>query len=411
MPATPATVNQINEVQAAGYTDAAEMLTLRAAIADYSQWSTTPLDYTMNPFHLFDSGNEVIDPNFTLAVLQQARNSTRMVQAGNHALSYPIYAFRHLHLRPDAGGRRARSLGDASQLPDRLAGHARRAQASAAIRPSGTWPLPTPSPTASPPTAATSSSGTSRDQNKRLPGLVAQPGAARWPQIVASGIAPTTGGARRRLGARLPGAGVRDRLPRDGRLFGHRCGAAGERHAAGRLQRHADLPERRHTRRHQRRRHRVGPGQRLDPVVRGLARPGEHGAGEPPRHARLRHATWCRSRRPTAAGTPRSAPSASRSRQPRLHPAGSSPGGGPAAFQGSTACSLSAACKPRKSLPAISRSARAATPRCSRRWRPAPTARRASRSAAPSRCWPAARRASPGRSAPRRSRSTPPAAG
>ena len=33
---------------------------------------TTPLDFTMNPFHLFDSGNEVIDPNFTLAVLQQA---------------------------------------------------------------------------------------------------------------------------------------------------------------------------------------------------------------------------------------------------------------------------------------------------------------------------------------------------
>ena len=42
-------------LQAGGYTDAAEMLTLRAAIADYAQWSTTPLDYTMNRFHLFDS--------------------------------------------------------------------------------------------------------------------------------------------------------------------------------------------------------------------------------------------------------------------------------------------------------------------------------------------------------------------
>jgi len=73
--------------------DAAEMLTLRAAIADYAQWGTTPLDYTMNPFHLFDSDGEVIDPNFTLAVLQQARNSTRMVQAGNHALNYPTYSF------------------------------------------------------------------------------------------------------------------------------------------------------------------------------------------------------------------------------------------------------------------------------------------------------------------------------
>ena len=87
------TVNQVNQVQAAGYSDAAQMLTLRAAIADYAQWGTTPLDFTMNPFHLFDSGNEVIDPNFTLAVLQQARNSTRMVQAGNHALNYPTYSF------------------------------------------------------------------------------------------------------------------------------------------------------------------------------------------------------------------------------------------------------------------------------------------------------------------------------
>ena len=56
------TVNQVAELQAGGYTDAAEMLTLRAAIADYAQWSTTPLDYTMNTFHLFDSGNELNDP-------------------------------------------------------------------------------------------------------------------------------------------------------------------------------------------------------------------------------------------------------------------------------------------------------------------------------------------------------------
>src|SRR5229473_2349820 len=86
------TVNQIAELQAGGYTDAAEMLTLRAAIADYSQWSTTPLDFTMNTFHLFDSGNELNDGNFTLAVLQQARNATRLVQPGNHALSNPLYA-------------------------------------------------------------------------------------------------------------------------------------------------------------------------------------------------------------------------------------------------------------------------------------------------------------------------------
>ena len=86
------TVNQVGQLQAGGYTDAAEMLTLRAAIADYAQWSTTPLDFTMNTFHLFDSGNELNDASFTLAVLQQARNSTRLVQPGNHALGNPLYA-------------------------------------------------------------------------------------------------------------------------------------------------------------------------------------------------------------------------------------------------------------------------------------------------------------------------------
>ena len=86
------TVNQIAQLQMGGFNDAGEMLTLRAAIADYYQWSTTPLDYTMNEFHLFDSGNELPDGNFTLAVLQQARNSARIVQAGNHALRNPLYA-------------------------------------------------------------------------------------------------------------------------------------------------------------------------------------------------------------------------------------------------------------------------------------------------------------------------------
>jgi T5SS/PEP-CTERM-associated repeat protein len=87
------TVNQIAELQAGGYNDAAQMLTLRASIADYSQWSTTPLDFTMNSFYQFDSGHTVADASFALAVLQQARNSTRMVQAGNHALRDPLYSF------------------------------------------------------------------------------------------------------------------------------------------------------------------------------------------------------------------------------------------------------------------------------------------------------------------------------
>jgi T5SS/PEP-CTERM-associated repeat protein len=86
------TVNQVAELQGGGYNDAAEMLTLRASIADYAQWSTTPLDFTMNSFYLFNGGHEMSDANFALAVLQQARNSTRLVQAGNHALRDPLYA-------------------------------------------------------------------------------------------------------------------------------------------------------------------------------------------------------------------------------------------------------------------------------------------------------------------------------
>jgi len=92
------------EVQA-GYTDAAQQLTLRAAIADYAQWSSTPLDYTMNLFHLYDSGRTSPDENFTLAVLQQARNSTRLVQAGNHALNQPLPgadAFLYPQMQADA---------------------------------------------------------------------------------------------------------------------------------------------------------------------------------------------------------------------------------------------------------------------------------------------------------------------
>lgn len=97
--------NGVYPIQAAGYTDAAQQLTLRAAIADYAQWSTTPLDYTMNLFHLDDGGHSNSSENFTLAVLQQARNSARIVQAGNHALQNPLAssdAFIYSQMQADA---------------------------------------------------------------------------------------------------------------------------------------------------------------------------------------------------------------------------------------------------------------------------------------------------------------------
>jgi hypothetical protein len=88
-PFVPLHPDQVGDLQSGGYSDAAEERTLRNAIADYSNWSTTPLDYTMNLFHQEDTGTVVSDPNFTLAVLQLATNSSRTVQAGNHALNNP----------------------------------------------------------------------------------------------------------------------------------------------------------------------------------------------------------------------------------------------------------------------------------------------------------------------------------
>ena len=92
-------VNQVLTTQQAGFTDAAQILTLRAAIADYAQWSTTPLDYTFNPFTVLDgfvsnasgTNEPPLNDNITLAVLQQARNSTRMVQAGARPMTSMQY--------------------------------------------------------------------------------------------------------------------------------------------------------------------------------------------------------------------------------------------------------------------------------------------------------------------------------
>jgi T5SS/PEP-CTERM-associated repeat protein len=86
------TVNQFGALVSGGYSNEAEMLTLRAAIADYAAWATTPLDYSINPFHIYENGSSTLDQNFSLAVLQETRNSTRLVQAGNHALDNPQHS-------------------------------------------------------------------------------------------------------------------------------------------------------------------------------------------------------------------------------------------------------------------------------------------------------------------------------
>jgi hypothetical protein len=102
-------VDQFGALVNGGYSDYAEMLTLRAAIASYSSWATKPLDYTINPYHLYTSGSPygsaTNDQNFAIAVLQQTRNSTRLVQAGNHALDAPQHSqlpFLYAQLTADA---------------------------------------------------------------------------------------------------------------------------------------------------------------------------------------------------------------------------------------------------------------------------------------------------------------------
>jgi T5SS/PEP-CTERM-associated repeat protein len=102
-------VDQFGALVSGGYSDYAEMLTLRAAIASYAAWATTPLDYTINPYHLYTPGtpygSATNDQNFAIAVLQQTRNSTRLVQAGNHALDAPQHGqlpFLYAQLTADA---------------------------------------------------------------------------------------------------------------------------------------------------------------------------------------------------------------------------------------------------------------------------------------------------------------------
>ena len=118
------TVNQIDQVQAAGYNDAAQMLTLRAAIADYAQWSHDAARLHDEPVPPVRQRQRAIDPQL------HARRPAAGAELHPHGPGRqsrperPDLLLPHLPLCPDDGGRRARSRGDASQLPDRFAGHA-----------------------------------------------------------------------------------------------------------------------------------------------------------------------------------------------------------------------------------------------------------------------------------------------
>ena len=200
------------------------MLTLRAAIADYSQWSTTPLDYTINPFHLFDSGNDCGDRELHARRPAAGAQLDPPGPGRQSCPEQPAARLRLLRLCPDGRRRRARSRDRARQLPDgfpdttsevfanwRQRRRQRRRGECRRYRALGLPGIP----------------------DRRLHRPLAQPGAGAGRDRRRRQPAADSGRAGRRLGAGLHRARLRDRRPGHGRLFGHRCGASRERHAAG----------------------------------------------------------------------------------------------------------------------------------------------------------------------------------
>jgi hypothetical protein len=105
--------NAVKTFHAAGYTDALGMACLSGAPADYAAWTLTPLDYTFNAFSAIDTGVNVTNTDFPVALMASFRASlgTRAVVA-NHGLQTtlsttapPIYAeFSALNAQAVAAG-------------------------------------------------------------------------------------------------------------------------------------------------------------------------------------------------------------------------------------------------------------------------------------------------------------------
>jgi hypothetical protein len=260
--------NQPGQLEAGGYSDAAEMLTLRAAIADYSEWSTAPLDFTFNIFFLQDSGRPEGDANFPLAVLQQARDSTRLVQPGNHALTSLLddsNAFVYHQMAADAAL-------DPSTAPGSY-----QMQAPIGLGGFGNWPS----------TVSTGVGANGGDiEAWNFPGtsgfLGLPPAIVQsLSEIIAAGVAPVTG------------------APADGSALGFIAPAyvtaatstaaftgtdAVLLATAVAQHRHSDVSRGRHALRHRPRGHRAGADQRFHDHPLRPAGAGEHGAGTAHRH-------------------------------------------------------------------------------------------------------------------------------
>jgi hypothetical protein len=79
------------QLQAAGFTDAADQACLTGALDDYAAWHATALDYTFNPFVDTQDGHPRPDPAFTTGLMEafRARFGARAVLA-NHGLEASV---------------------------------------------------------------------------------------------------------------------------------------------------------------------------------------------------------------------------------------------------------------------------------------------------------------------------------
>ena len=84
-------IKSLPNAHAAGLNDARRKECLMHAWEDYSEWKLTPLDYTVNPFALYDGPKPKPDVEFTFEVMHAFRAAlgSRAV-IGNHGLQVPL---------------------------------------------------------------------------------------------------------------------------------------------------------------------------------------------------------------------------------------------------------------------------------------------------------------------------------
>ncbi len=91
----PMNAENLKVLHAAGFNDRRFKGCLMGAIKDYAAWRTTPIDYTVNPFHDSDGGAGVPDENFVNQVLDTFRKQYgRRAVIANHGLQSPLFQWQ-----------------------------------------------------------------------------------------------------------------------------------------------------------------------------------------------------------------------------------------------------------------------------------------------------------------------------